>query len=348
MITVKELAKKCGVSPSTVSNILNGKPNVGEETRKRVLEAVKETGYQPNYFASNMRKQNTKMIGIIVEDLNQFTTPRIVGSIMTYCEEMGYRTILQDLRLYDRWKNTWFGDDEKLLSVFGPALQEIQSLKADGCIYVAGHGRAINYFPKHYKIPTVIAYAKSEKDRFPSVLIDDMNGGYDMGKYLLSMGHTKIAVITGTVDNMHTQKRLEGFQKALFEDGIPYNPDFCVRGDWSKESGYRLAQKVLDLHPTVIWCMNDQMAGGVYEYLYEQGIMVGKDISVAGYDYMEEASYMFPRLTTNALPLREIGLKAAELVINMVENEGWKPENMKTWLPCTMTIGDSVRMHHNE
>lgn len=342
MITVKELAKICGVSPSTVSNILNGKPNVGEETKKRVLEVVKETGYSPNYFASSMRKQNSKMISIIVEDLNQFTTPRIVGSIMATCEERGYRTILMDLRLYDRWQNTWFKDEEKLTSVLLPTIQEIQSIKVDGNIYVAGHGRAIDYFPKHYNIPTVIAYAKSENDRFPSILMDDENGGYDMGKYLVSMGHKKIAVITGLEDNMHTQKRLAGFQKALFEAGVPYNPEWTIGGDWRFETGYRLAPKALAINPTVIWCMNDQMAGGVYQYLHEHNISVGQDISVAGFDNMEASEYMTPRLTTNALPLRGIGQLSAETVIQMIENEGWRPEQMKTWVPCEMIIGESV------
>lgn len=342
MITVKELAKLCEVSPSTVSNILNGKPNVGEETRQRVLQTIKETGYQPNYFASGMRKQNSKLLSIIVEDLNQFTTPPIVGAIMSYCEEKGYKAILMDLRMYDRWQDTWFQDEKKLTSVLNPAIRETESIKADGCIYVAGHGRGINYFPKHYSVPTVIAYAKSENDRFPSVLIDDENGGYDMGKYLISMGHRKIGVLTGTENNMHTQKRLAGFQRALFEAGIPYNPNWTFHGDWKKECGYQMAERVLTIEPTVIWCMNDQMAGGVYQYLYEHGIIVGRDISVAGYDNMEEASYMFPRLATNALPLKGIGLKSAEIVIRMIEEEGWKPETMKTWVPCVMMPGESV------
>ena len=97
MITVKDIARLCNVSPGTVSNIINGRPNVGEETRERVLRVIQETGYQPNYFASSMRKQSSRTIGIIVEDLKQFTTTPIVVTIMAYCEEMGYRTFLLNL-----------------------------------------------------------------------------------------------------------------------------------------------------------------------------------------------------------------------------------------------------------
>lgn len=342
MITVKEIAKMCGVSPSTVSNILNGKPNVGEETKKRVLAVVEQTGYTPNYFASSMRKQNSKVISIIVEDLNQFTTPPIVVAIMASCEKAGYRTILFNLRMYDRWRDTWFENEEMLKSVLYPVLFESESIKVDGIIYVAGHGRIIRCFPKDYSVPTVMAYATSEADRFPSILIDDENGGYDMGKYIISHGHKEIAIITGVENNMHSVKRLTGFQRALFEAGIPYNPTRTFHGNWQRQSGYDIAQKAMDSGATVIWCMNDQMAAGVYDYCFEKDIIVGKDISVAGFDNMDYSKYMYPRITTNSLPLSQIGERSVETMIHMIENPGWKPENMKNWLPCTMTEGKSV------
>ncbi len=100
MITVKEIARRCGVSPSTVSNILNGRSNVGELTRERVLAVVAETGYQPNYFAQSMRKQSSRMISIITEGLMTFGSYPIVEAIMEHCEAGGYRTVLMNLRMY--------------------------------------------------------------------------------------------------------------------------------------------------------------------------------------------------------------------------------------------------------
>lgn len=343
MITVKDIAKICNVSPSTVSNILNGRPNVGEETRERVMKVIEETGYHPNYFASGMRKQSSRTICIIVEDLKQFTTPPIVVAIMAYCEDMGYRTILINLRMYDRWQDTWYQDEKKLCSALHPALKEAEAIRADGLIYVAGHGRILKCFPKDFMIPTVVAYATSENDRYPSILIDDENGGYDMGKYLVSMGHKNIGVITGVENNMHSQKRLAGFQKALFEAGVLYNPEWTFHGNWQRESGYRLAPKVYKSGVSVIWCMNDQMAAGVYDYLYENDIIVGRDISVAGFDNMENSEYMYPRLTTNEIPLAEIGRRSAETIVRIIEEDNWKPEKMKAWIPCNMVIGKSVK-----
>lgn len=343
MLTVKEIAKMCGVSPSTVSNILNGKPNVGEETKRKVLEIIQETGYHTNYFASSMRRQNSRVISLVCEDLSQFTTPPIVESIMAYCEEREYRTILVNMRLYDRWQDTWFDDEEKVSSVLQPILREIESIRVVGNIYVAGHGREIKSFPKDYSIPTVVAYAMSEKERFPSVLIDDENGGYDMGRHLIEMGHRRIAVITGVENNMHSKKRLVGFQKALFEAGIPFNPEWIFHGNWNINSGYALAGEALKTNPTVIWCMNDQMAGGVYRYLHEHNLEVGRDVSVAGFDYMDASTYMLPQLTTDELPLKEIGKESAEILIHMIEDREWTPDRNKIWIPCTMRYGASVR-----
>lgn len=343
MITAKEIAKMCGVSPSTVSNILNGKSKASEETRKRVLAVVEQTGYTPNYFASSIRKQNSKVISIIVEDLNQFTTPPIVVAIMAYCEEMGYRTILMNLRMYDRWRDTWFDDEEKLKSTLYPALYESVSIKADGIIYVAGHGRKIKCFPNDMSVPMVVAYATDINNAFPSILIDDEKGGYDIGKYLISQGHRDIAIITGVENNMHSVKRMTGFQKALFEEGVLFNPKNTVSGNWQRSSGYELAPKVLAMGTTAIWCMNDQMAAGVYDYLYEKDIVIGEDISVVGFDNMDYASYMFPRITTSELPLTEIGHKSAETIIKIIENPDWEPETLKTWMPGKLIIGKSVK-----
>src|SRR5690554_441249 len=145
VVTLKEIAQLCNVSITTVSNVLNDKPKVSEETRKKVLEVVKETGYQPNFFAQGMRKQKTRMIGIIVEDLDIFSTSPIVEAIMAYCDDNNYRTLLVNMRLYDKWQDTWYNNEKDIQSVFQPNIQELLSIKVDGIMYVAGHCRYINY-----------------------------------------------------------------------------------------------------------------------------------------------------------------------------------------------------------
>lgn len=342
-ITVKEIAKMCGVSPSTVSNVLNGKNKASDETMKRIMAAVEETGYTPNYFASSIRKQKSKVISIIVEDLNQFTTPPVVVAIMASCEEMGYRAIVINLRMYDRWKDTWFDDDEKLRSFLIPAIYESESIKVDGIVYIAGHRHEIKCIPKDLKVPLVVAYATNKDNVYPSILIDDEKGGYEVGKYIAEQGHKNIAVISGAENNMHAILRMTGFQKAMYDAGILYNPKNTVFGNWDRETGYKLAPEIVKMGVSMIWCMNDQMAAGVYDYLYEKGISIGEDISVIGFDNVNYASYMYPRVTTYELPLAEIGRKTVQMIFNIIENPDWRPEELNTLVPGKLIVGKSVK-----
>ncbi|MHB8127748.1 MAG: LacI family DNA-binding transcriptional regulator [Mobilitalea sp.] len=344
MVTLKEIAGMCDVSLATVSNVLNGKPKVSEETKQRVFEVLKQTGYQPNYFAQGMRKQKTRIIGIIVEDLDLFSTPPIVEAIMAYCDDNNYRTILVNMRFYDRWQDTWYFNEKKIQSVLHPTIQELLSIKVDGIMYVAGHCRDINYFKDDFKIPAIIVYALSTSSRFASVVFDDEKGSYDITKYLISKGHRKIGLIAGTVNNLHTQYRCLGYQKALFEEQVLFNPDWIKHGDWLRLSGYSHTEKLVKEGVTAIFCMNDLMAAGAYDYLYDNNITVGQDISIVGYDNNEISEYLRPRLTTNDIPLKIIGKTAAEYFINSLEDEFVSNEKQVIIkLPCNMVIRESVR-----
>jgi len=344
LITVKEIAQLCGVSITTVSNILNNKPKVSEETRQKVLEVVKQTGYKPNYFAQGMRKQKTRTIGIVVEDLNIFSTPPIVEAIMAYCEDHNFRTVLLNMRLYDKWQDTWYDDNQKLHSVLEPSIQELLSIKVDGIMYIAGHCRIVDCFPDDFDIPAVVVYALSKNSLYPSVVIDDEKGGYDMTKYLISMGHKKIGVIAGAIDNLHTRNRNLGYQKALFEEGILFNPDYLRYGDWMRESGYQEMRSLVKQGVTSVFCMNDIMASGAYDYLYEQGINIGQDISLAGFDNNELSQYIRPNLTTCDIQLKEIGLKSAEILVDTLEKEEADGSYEEIYrIPCRLVIRNSIR-----
>ena len=321
MITLKEIAERCGVSVATVSNILNGKPKVSEETRQRVLAVVKETGYQPNLLAQGMRSKKTNTIGIITEDLEEFSSAPIVEKIMAVCEENNYRNILINMRLYDKWQDTWYKDMAKLKSSLYPALQQMQAIRVDGIIYVAGHCRDIDYFPDDFDIPVLIAYALSADNKYTSVMIDDEVGGYNVTKHLIDQGHKKIGVITGVPDNIHAQHRLVGYQKALFESELLYSPLLIKHGNWERESGRIAMEELLKEDITAVFCMNDIMAAGAYDTIYAHGLEVNKDISVMGYDNRQLSEYLRPTLSTNDIKLEEVGKLSAELMIEQLDNE---------------------------
>lgn len=346
MVTIKEIARECNVSAATVSNALNGRPNVSSETREKVLRTIWEKGYQPDYMARGLRKNKTNMIGIIAEDICQFSTPAIMEGIMKYCEEKKYRTMIQNLRLYARWGELWYENESAYRSVLDPVMQEMLSIKVEGVIYVAGHARVIRYFMKEMPIPTVMAYAYTHSSYTPSVVVDDEKAAYDLTKYLISMGHRKIGVIAGKADNIHTSSRLRGYQKALFEENILDNSSWVHYGNWEKESGYRCAGEVLADGVTAVFCMNDKMAGGVYDYFCEHGIRVGEDVSVVGFDNQELAQYCHPGLTTMKIGLGEIGAEAASILLKRLEtksDDGEPAHILEKRISCTLVERESVK-----
>lgn len=346
VITVKEIAKMCNVSPSTVSNILNGKSNMTEETKKRVLEVVEKTGYRPNFFAQGMRRQNNKCICIIAEELLQFSTPPIVEAIMDVCESKGYRSILINMSMYEKWKKTGvnLGDEKTLRENTSPALLEAQAMRADGVIYVAAHGHVLNNIPEDYGIPVVFAYGHSTLRDYKSVLIDDCGGAELLTDYLIKKGHKRIGVIAGKEENLHTVERLKGYKKILNENGIKYDENIVFFADWERKSGKEYARRLLEMGVNTIWCMNDLMAAGAYDAITEAGLAVGKDISVFGFDNREVSEFMTPMLSTCELPLKKMGETCAELMIKEIEDEDFRKQPAyKTVVPCELVLRDSVR-----
>lgn len=344
MVTLTDIAKIAGVSPSTVSNIINNRTNVGEDTKERVLRIIKETGYEPNFFASSMRKSSTKMIGIVVEDLTIYTMP-IVERIMAVLEDAGYKTLLTNLRMYDKWSDTWYYDETKLFSELRSAMTQFRPIKVDGVVYVGGHCRHLRILSEYEDMNLVVAYAISKDNSIPSVIINDEKGGYDVTKYLLEMGHERIGVIGGDELNLHTKMRLSGYQKALYEYGILYNPNFVYYGNWLRDSGYNLAKEVLKCEPTALFCMNDYMAAGVYDYCLKNGIRIPDDLSIVGYDNVEMSEYLMPKLTTCQIEAGRIGKQSALELLEKIKigKEEVKLEERIVYIDCDMIYRDSVK-----
>lgn len=340
MPTIKEIAMQCGVSVATVSNIINHKGKVSEETRRMVEKVIEETNFTPNVVARNLKTRNTRSIGVIAEDMTIFSMPDIIDGITEYCEKENYQILLVNLRLYKKYEDSYY---EKHLhkELIRSEFQKLLSKQVEGIIYVAAHERMIRVIPEGIPIPVVVAYGFTGKKEIPSVVVRDTTGAQQMAEYLLSCGHRKIGIIAGKQESFHAQARLEGFQKALQSRQIPYDETLLRYGDWTRESGYQNTQPLLDAGVTAIFAMNDLMAGGVYDKLEELGLSVGKDIAVTGYDNREVASFIKPPLTTMALPLHDIGYRASEIIVKMLKKEDLE-ENGVYYVECTPYIRESV------
>jgi DNA-binding LacI/PurR family transcriptional regulator len=342
MATIKEIAARANVSIATVSKVLNNRGGASEETKARILKLAKEMNYTPNIIAKNLKSRKSDTIGIITEDLTVFNTPEIVDGIDYSCDQNGYHYILGNLRLNKRFGHDFFETDLHH-HIINSTIRTMLSRQVEGIIYVGCHNHEIQYLPKDLKIPLVCAYCYNSNPETPSVIYDDKKAGYDATVQLIKNGHTKIGVICGLPDSLHTQNRLLGYQKALYDSSILYNPNLVMYGNWERESGYNLCKPLMDRGVTAIFCNNDEMACGVIDYCNETGIAVGKDLSLMGFDNREIGEVVRPKLSTVSLPLFEIGQKATEIILSMITG-AYKNKNKEHHLKieCSLIERDSV------
>ncbi|MCR4586910.1 MAG: LacI family transcriptional regulator [Lachnospiraceae bacterium] len=322
IVTIKDIAASCGVSISTVSNVLNRKKNkVSEEVATKILAEVERTGYRPNYLARNLRSISTKTIGIVAEDLVVFSSSSMIEGAMNCCEEQGYNVIIENMRLFGRWGGTWMHDEALFQSALQPVLSKMDSMNVDGILYIGGHEHTVNRLNSVNDLPIAMAYAIASDKEIPTFRLDDVSGGYEVIRYLVSCGHKRIGIIAGEPDNTHTVNRMLGIQKAMFEEGLLFDPDLISYQTWNKEGGYEGMKALLDKNVTAVFCMSDLIAAGAYMCLSEQDLKPGRDISVMGYDNQEISKCLTPPVTTMALPLEEIGYAAAAEIIRRVAGE---------------------------
>lgn len=341
MTTLKDIAEKCGVSPATVSNALNNKKNISEDTRQKVLDVINREGFQPNHIARGLRRNKTQTIEVIAENISLRSTAKIVESITIYCEEKLYKVSLQTLRMYAKWGDEWYMQEDKYRHSRQAMLQAV---KADGILYVAGNGQTVSLDTENVNIPIVMAFEHSDSDEIPCVVTDDIQGSYDMVKYLIQMGHRRIGMICGRINNRHTQERVLGYQKALLDEKILYDPDLIHYGDWSREHGYKEAESLIRQGVSAIFCLDDPMAGGVYDYCLEKGIRIGEDLSVVGYNNHEISDYLAPKLSTVDRNLTEIGYRAVKILIDRIEGaETYPSHETIVKCPCSLIVRDSVK-----
>lgn len=340
MATIKEISEKARVSIATVSKALNGKGGVNAQTRQLVLNVAKELDYHPNLSARNLKAGYSHTIGIITEDLTVFNAPEIVDGIAATCEEAGYHYILGNLRFFKRYGNGRMDPDESNRLVLS-AVNDMLSKQVDGIIYIGCHSHVVVSLSQYPESKFVCAYCISEDPAIPTVIYDDEKAAYDVTELLIRQGDKRIGMITGPADSSHSANRTRGHQRALFDHSIPYDPSLTLNGDWERDSGYVLGEKLIKSGATAIFAQNDLMAMGVLDYCNTHGINVGKDIRLIGFDNREVASVCRPPLSTVVLPLFEIGKTAAKEMFRILSGE--KTTNERIMLDCRIIERDSTQ-----
>lgn len=344
MATLKEIAEESSVSIATVSNILNGKGNVSEETAKKVLKIAQKYNYVPNIYARNLKSQSLNIIGVITEDLTIFHTPEIVDGINYYCEKQGYSFVLGNMRLYKLYQDAYFFSDQYHKRVEGE-ISVMLSNQIKGFVYVGGHNRDIHCLPQNLPVPVVCAYCYTDTDGIPTVTVDDMQAGRMATEILLDAGCRQIGVIAGPATDPCTQDRLLGYQSAMYTRGLLFNPNYVRYGPWDSEFGYQAAKSLFDQGVRDFFTMSDLTAIGAMDYASEHGLTVGKDYSLIGVNANEVSGIYSTHFSTMSMPLFEIGSQAAEMLLNLVEKKEKSASVIK--VPCTYIDRKSVVQRNN-
>jgi DNA-binding LacI/PurR family transcriptional regulator len=340
LATIKEISEKVGVSIATVSKVLNGQSGVSTKTQKKVQAVAKELNYRPNLNARHLKTGNSRTLGIITEDLTVFNTPKIVDGIGVSCDERDYHYILGNLRFNKRFGHNPIYAKEKEQLVQS-VLDDMLSKQVDGILYVGCHSHAVAYLKPQDDIRFVCMYCFSEEQDIPSVNYNDREAAKKVAEFLISKGHRNIGVLAGDINSLHTNNRLLGFQEALYESNIPYNPNLTSFGEWEREHGYQNTQRLIEAGATAIFAHNDLIAIGVIDYCNQNRIEIGKELDLVGFDNREIADVCRPKLTTVNLPLFEIGRSAANIMLDMIEKK-YIPEKHDMLMSCSIIERDST------
>ncbi|MCL2703797.1 MAG: LacI family transcriptional regulator [Defluviitaleaceae bacterium] len=343
-MTIREIAEIAGVSTATVSYVLNNTKNVTQEKRRRVLDAVAQSGYQTNNIAKSLRVKRTENIGVLVEDIRGFPVPSIINGISEYAGQNGYRILLNDLRMLESLFNQY--DQIKLHK---DRINEAISLLlhgavVDAVIYIGMFDRDITGIINEIRKPLVIAYSTADDGHAHSVTYDSNNITHDAIRYLFNRGHRRVAVITGSQDTFPTRMRMQGVYRAFDAMGLAPDNSLIKNGDWEYQSGYSGAVELLEQAnpPTAIFAMNDLMASGAMDAIRDAGFSVPGDISVIGFDNREIAYYLRPKLTTIEIDLKGIGLAAAKMAIDAIKGKTTETERMVI-IPSKLILRDTVQ-----
>jgi LacI family transcriptional regulator len=331
-LTIKDIARIAEVSTATVSMILNNKDeNISPTTRDKVKRIVKENNYIPNTMARSLVTRQTKTIGLVIPDITNPFFPELARGAEDKANEAGYNIIFcntdDDLDKEEKYINMLA---EKMVD----GIVFTHSAKRIGGLSDYGWG----------DIPIVLIDRDLDSENVKGkVLVNNLEGAYQGVKHLLDRGYKKIAFITGALTSNTARHRFEGYKNALEAYGIPYDPKYVRVGQYRSEWGVMATTQLLEekLPFDAVFCGNDLIAISVIKTLKDAGLSIPGDIGVVGFDDIYMASIVEPGLTTVKQPNYEMGYKAVELLIAILEKSEREIENNKIILNTELIIRKS-------
>jgi LacI family transcriptional regulator len=316
--TIGDVARSAGVSPTTVSLVLNdvGGSRIPEQTRMRVRASARELRYRPNATAKLLRTNRSDTIGFITDEIA--STP-FAGDIIKGAQEAAWAN----------GKILVIVNSDKNQKIEESAAEMMLERRVEAIIYAAMYHRAVAPPPNSREVPVILLNCYSEDGTWASVVPDEVSGGRTATEVLLGKGHERVGFINLPLGIPATAGRLEGYWQALEAHGLTLDDSLITYGDGTASSGYQRAADLMRFSdpPTALFCGNDQVAMGAYEALKEVGLRIPEDVAVVGFDNQEIiAAHLRPPLSTIALPHYEMGRWAVNYLIERAQRGETTPK----------------------
>ncbi|MBS4204464.1 LacI family DNA-binding transcriptional regulator [Lederbergia citrea] len=308
-LTIKDIAAKSGVSISTVSRVLNRKEEgMSQETREKVLQVIEELNYQPNLFARGLITKQSKLLGLVVPNIQNPFFPELCRGAEDEANRHQYSLIICN------------SDDNAAKEE--SYLRLLNEKQVDGILLSSGDNLSVltEKQLEYGKTPFVLMDRGGDSGKYNSIFVDNEKGGYLAGRHLIELGHRKVACIIGSENLRNSNERLAGFRRAMMEVGMELPDDHIINGEFHIEPAYKQSKEFLEnKNVTAIFTCNDLMACGVYQAASELGMKIPDDLSIIGFDDIPLVSALIPKLTTIRQDIYNMGRRAAKMLIDHIE-----------------------------
>ena len=330
-VTIRDVARHAGVSAKTVSRVINDEPFVRDSTRAKVVQAIEELGFVVDLSARRLATGQAYAIGLIYHNASWHYILEVQKAVLQSAREAGYSTVLLPCDVCAEQ------DSHEIL-------RAVSQRAVDGFIFTPPADNLTQLLEtlQDLDVPFVRLSPTERQRPWPYVTATDTQGADEMTRFLLEQGHRRIGYVVGPTDQQAGNDRLDGYKTALTDLGLPLDPSLIVYGNDHFNSGFAAASGLLDRapRPTAIFCNNDEMAAGACAAVFEQGLRVPQDVSVAGFDDIPLSRQIWPPLTTVRQPIHEMATTAAKLLVSVLK--GQEPSDLAVEIPTELVVRKST------
>lgn len=337
-ITIKDVARMCGVGVTTVSRAINNHPDINEDTKSMIMQVIKENHYVPNNSARNLKRSASKTIAVLIKGITNPFFNRMLQVFEKETHRHKYSYILQRV-----------DENQDEIDV---AIELEKEKRLKGIIFLGGYfshsKEKLDQLSVPFVLSTIAMMSEVDRNNYSSVSVDDFKESYKLVSYLCGLGHKKIAIIAASVDDESIGKlRYEGYKKALEDHGLTVEKNLVryMKEDietYTMENGYVVTSELLESKEefTAIYAISDSLAVGACKAILESGKRVPEDYSVAGYDGLDISFYYTPSITTIRQPVEEIAGETIKILFDLIQKRTTQAYKI---FPAELIVRESTR-----